>query len=173
MDNFRFTQLNGKKIELYNFKKPVYLITNASWCVTSKGEIPAINLLAEKYSGRIGFVIIFWDNEVTTKKMARYYSKHITALYVNELSNRDSYVISKLKHSLGLPTIFLIDGNKKILDIRRGVTHSFNINFQESFDLNYKKIYDGIARHLLRGSGFRNETQTASLKTLRIYTPII
>ena len=41
MDNFEFNQLNNKEITFYDFKKPVYLITYSSWCVTSEGEIPA------------------------------------------------------------------------------------------------------------------------------------
>ena len=82
MDNFQFTQLKGKKIDLYDFKKPVYLITYASWCITSEGEIPAINLLAEKYSDRVDFLILFWDNQNMTKKMAKSYNDHITILYV-------------------------------------------------------------------------------------------
>lgn len=163
MNNFRFTQLNGKKVDLYDFKKPVYLITYASWCITSEGEIPAINFLTAKYSDQIDFVILFWDSQATTKKMAKSYNDHITVLYVNEMNNRDSYVISKLKHSLGLPTTFLIDGNKKILDVRRGVTHSFEKSFKESFDLNYNHIHDGIANHLLNGNGFNAELKTASL----------
>lgn len=164
MDNFQFKKLKGKKIDLYDFKKPVYLITYASWCVTSEGEIPAINILAEKYSDRIDFVIIFWDSKATTSKMAKDYNEHVTVLYVDEMNNRDSYVISKLKHSLGLPTTFLLDGSKKILDVRRGVSHSYNKSFEESFDLNYNKIHDGIVNHLLREKGFKPEIKTASLK---------
>lgn len=163
MNNFQFTRLNGKKVDLYDFKKPVYFITYASWCITSEGEIPAINLLAEKYSDQIDFVIIFWDSEATTKKIAKDYNKQVTVLYVNEMNNRDSYVVSKLKHSLGLPTTFLLDGSKKILDIRRGVSHSYNKSLEESFDLNYNKIHDGIVNHLLRESDFKDEIQTASL----------
>ncbi len=163
MDNFRFTQLKGKKIDLYDFKKPIYLITYASWCVTSEGEIPAINFLAEKYSDRIDFVIMFWDSESTAKKMAKSFNDNIRVLYVNEMNNQDSYVISKLKHSLGLPTTFLLDGTKKILDVRRGVTHPYQKSFDESFDLNYNRIHDGIANHLLKKNGFNAEIKTASL----------
>ena len=79
------------------------------------------------------------------------------------MQNNDSYVIKQLKHSLGLPTTFLIDGNKKILDIRRGVTHSFEKSFEESFDLNYNAIYDGIANQLLGEKNNYPGQQTAAL----------
>lgn len=164
MDNFQFTQLKGKKIDLYDFKKPIYLITYASWCITTEGEIPAINLLAEKYSDRIDFIILFWDSQNMTKKMAKSYNDHITILYVNEMNNKDSYVISNLKHSLGLPTTFLLDGSKKVLDVRRGVAHSYFKSFEESFDLNYNRIYDGISNHLLKEDGFNPDFKTASLE---------
>ena len=163
MDNFRFNNLNQKGSALYDFKKPMYLITYASWCVTSEGEIPAINQLAAKYSDKIDFVILFWDDHKTTKKMSKLYNENIKVLYVNEKNNQDSYVISKLKHSLGLPTTFLIDGNKKILDIKRGITHPYGKSFEESFDLNYNSIFDGIANHLLEANNYNAERETVAL----------
>lgn len=164
MDNFKFNQLNSKEITFYEFKKPVYLITYASWCIASEGEIPALNQLASKYQDKIDFVIVFWDDKNTTKKLAKSYSKDIKILYVDETLNNDPHVISQLKHSLGLPTTFLIDGNKKILDIRRGVTHSFEKSFEESFDLNYNSIYDGIANQLLgEKNNYPGGQETASL----------
>lgn len=152
MDDFKFRKINSKEKSLYNFIKPVYLITYASWCVSSEGEIPAINALAAEYSDRIDFVIIFWDDQKTTKKMAKSYNEHIKVLYVNELENKHSHVISQLKHSLGLPTTFLMDGNKKILNIKRGFTHPYGKSSEESFNLNYEFIYEGIANHLLSGN---------------------
>lgn len=163
MDNFKFNQLNSKEITFYDFKKPVYLITYSSWCIASEGEIPALNQLASKYHDKIDFVILFWDDKKTTRQMAKAYNENIKILYVDEMQNNDSYVIRQLKHSLGLPTTFLIDGNKKILDIRRGVTHAFEKSFEESFDLNYNSIYDGIANQLLGGEKNYPGQQTAAL----------
>ncbi|TVZ27732.1 thiol-disulfide isomerase/thioredoxin [Gillisia sp. Hel_I_86] len=162
MNNFQFNQLNSKEVSLYDFKKPTYLITYASWCVTTEGEIPAINELANKYSDEIDFVILFWDDQKTTKKMAKSYNKNITVLYVNELNNRDAHVVSKLKHSLGLPTTFLLDKDKMVLDVRRGVTHALNKSFEESFDLNYTSMYDGIANHLLGNKKYSTNQETVA-----------
>ncbi len=154
MDNFQFTRLNNKPLELYDLKKPVYLITYASWCITTKGEIPTLNHLAEKYSDRIDFVILFWDTRQTTKQAAKAYSKHIKVVYVDELDNKDAFVVSRLKHSFGLPTTYLLDENKQILDIRRGASHSYEKGMDESLDINYNLIFDGIANHLLRDGNF-------------------
>ena len=163
MNNFQFNQLDSKEVSLYDFKKPTYLITYASWCVSTEGEIPAINELANKYKEEIDFVILFWDDQKTTKKMAKSYNKNIRVLYVNELNNNGAYVVAQLKHSLGLPTTFLLDKDKKILDIRRGVTHSFNKSFEESFDLNYNSIYDGIANHLLSDKKYNTSQETVAI----------
>lgn len=163
MNNFQFKQLNSKEISLYDFKKPTYFITYASWCVSSEGEVPAINELANKYKDEIDFVILFWDDQKTTKKMAKSYNKNITVLYVNELNNSDGHVVSQLKHSLGLPTTFLLDRDKKVLDVRRGVTHALDKSFEESFDLNYNSIYDGIANHLLDGKKYNANQETVAI----------
>ena len=163
MNDFRFNKLNSKEVSLYDFKKPVYLITYASWCVSTEGEVPAINELANKYSEEIDFVILFWDDQKTTKQMAKSYNKNINVVYVNELNNRDAHVVSQLKHSLGLPTTFLINKDKQILDIRRGVMHSINKSFEESFDLNYNSMYDAIANHLLGDKKYNTNQETVAI----------
>ncbi|CAN5227351.1 hypothetical protein BH23BAC2_BH23BAC2_20460 [soil metagenome] len=163
MDDFKFYRLNNKPVSIYDFKKPVYLITYASWCVTTNGEIPALNQLAEKYSDRIDFVILFWDNKKTVRKSSKAYNKHITVVHVDELNNKDAFVISRLKHSLGLPTTFLLDASKQILDIRRGVSHSYEKSLQESLDTNYNSIYDGIANHLLGGTNLQSNTEPVAV----------
>ena len=163
MDNFKFNQLNKKQVSLYDFKKPVYLITYASWCITTKGEIPALNQLAEKYGDRIDFVILFWDSQKTAKKAAKSYNKYIKVLYIDELENKDAFVVSRLKHSLGLPTTFLMDSNKQILDIRRGVSHTYEKGLQESIDVNYNSIYDGIANHLLTDKSYNSRPEPVAL----------
>lgn len=163
MNDFEFKKLNSKSISLSEFKKPVYFITYASWCVTTKGEIPAINELANKYSDEIDFVILFWDNQKTTKKMAKSFNKNIAVVYVNEMNNRGMNVVTQLKHSLGLPTTFLLDKDKMILDIRRGVTHVLNKSFEESFDLNYNSMYDAIANHLLRNKQYNSGQETVAI----------
>lgn len=149
MDNFQFNRLKASSVSLYDFEKPVYLITYASWCITTEGEIPALNELAAKYHDKIDFVVLFWDTPKATKSAAKNYNKHIKILYVNELDNNDAFVVSQLKHSLGLPTVFLLNEKKEILDIRRGVSHSLQKSMEESIDMNYNSIYDGIANHLL------------------------
>ncbi len=154
MDNFRFTCLKDKPVNLYDLKKPVYLITYASWCITTKGEIPALNHFAEKYHDRIDFVVLFWDTKKNTKLSAKAYNKHISVVYVDELNNKDAFVVSRLKHTLGVPTTFLLGENKEILDVRRGVSHPYAIGLQESVDINYNTIFDGIANHLLKDGNF-------------------
>lgn len=159
MDEFKFMSLNGKKVSLYDFKNPIYFITYASWCVTSEGEIPALNQLAKKYSDQIDFVVLFWDDQKTSKKASKPYHHSITVLYVDELDNKHAFTIKNLKHSLGLPTTFLLDSTKKILDIRRGVTHRYGKNFEDSLDANYNSIYDGIANHLLGQRDYTNNSK--------------
>src|SRR5690554_4067368 len=49
LDNFKVRKLSGRKINLYKFEKPIFLMTYASWCTPGVGEIPALNEVAEKY----------------------------------------------------------------------------------------------------------------------------
>lgn len=149
MDNFKFRNLKNKEVELYNFKKPVFLITYASWCVPSKGEIPALNELAAEYKNNIDFVVLFWDRREKVKDLAENFSKDISVVYVDESQNNGAYVVKQLKHSLGLPTCFLLSGDKKIMDIRRSVFPPLQTEEETAYRENYIALETSISNNLV------------------------
>ncbi|WP_029036503.1 TlpA family protein disulfide reductase [Salinimicrobium xinjiangense] len=153
LDNFKVKDLKKKEVSLNEFTKPVYLTTYASWIVPTEGEIPALNKLAEKYSDEVDFVLLFWDNHATAKELAKKYHKNIRVLYVDEIKNNSPYVIKMMKHSLGFPTTFLLNKEKKIIDIRRKVSHPYGIEFEKSYDLNYSSFSKAISLLLIKDSG--------------------
>ena len=159
MDNFKVRKLSGKKIELYDFKKPIFLMTYASWCTPGVGEIPALNKIANSEYKNVDFIVLFWDSKDKIKKIARQYSKKITIVYVDEKENTNDHIIETMKHSLGFPTSFFIDENKKILDVRRGVLHQYNDEFNLSFELNHNAFLNGIS--LLKSNGINIERITS------------
>jgi len=145
LDNFKVRKLSGRKVELYDFEKPVFLMTYASWCTPGVGEIPALNEVADKYHNEIDFVILFWDTKQKARKKARPYSSKFTILYVDEMENNNDHIIETMKHSLGFPTMFFMDKSKKILDVRRGVLHPYEEEFNVSYNLNYNAFLNGIS----------------------------
>lgn len=152
LDNFKVHNLKKREVFLEDFTKPVFLRTYASWLVPSEGEIPALNELAEEYNKEIEIVVLFWDTRETVKDLAKKYHDNITVLYVDELQNNSSGVISTMKHSLGFPTTFLLNRDKKIVDIRRSLSHPYGISAEKSFNLNYDSIFNGISLLLLNDS---------------------
>jgi len=145
MDNFKIKKISGRKIELAYFKKPIFLMTYASWCTPGSGEIPALNEVAKKYHKDIDFVILFWDKKTKVKKATRDYNRHITIVYVDETENTNDHIVETLKHSLGFPTSFFINEDKMIVDVRRGVLHHYNEDYSISFELNYNSFLNGIS----------------------------
>jgi len=145
LDNFEVRKISGRKVELNDFKKPVFLMTYASWCTPGKGEIPALNGIAKEYSKYIDFVVLFWDSKSKVRKASKEYSKDITILYVDETENTHDHIIETMKHSLGFPTSFFINEDKMIVDVRRGVLHPYNEEYEISFELNYNAFYNGIS----------------------------
>lgn len=158
-DNFKVKDLKKKEVSLDDFEKPVYLTTYASWIVPTEGEIPALNKLAEKYAGQVDFVLLFWDNHATTKSIAKNFNRNIKVLYVDEMQNSSPYVIKMMKHSLGLPTSFLLSKNKDIIDIRRKVSHPYGIEFQTSYDLNYDSLSKAVSLLLIKDSSQFSQTK--------------
>jgi len=145
LDNFKVRKISGRKVELYDFKKPVFLMTYASWCTPGIGEIPALNEVAKKYHKEIDFVVLFWDSKKKVRKIARNYNSKLTILYVDEKENTNCHIVETMKHSLGFPTTFFIDKSKKIVDVRRGVLHPYNEEFNISYNLNYNAFLNGIS----------------------------
>lgn len=148
MDDFKFQNLKKKEVSLYNFNNPVFLITYASWCIPSKGEIPALNELAKEYKGKIDFVVLFWDEHKKVKELADKFSSNISVVYVDERQNNGAYVVKQLKHSLGLPTCFLLSEDKKIMDIRRSVFPPLQTEEETAFRENYIALETSISKNL-------------------------
>lgn len=135
MNDFKWSRFKSKHKSLYEIKTPIYLLTRSSWCLPSKGEIPALVQLARKYKNEVTFVVLFWDKKANMKKEGRKYSKHIDVVYIDESSNKNDYTIKALKHVLGVPTIYLLDKNKKVKHISRPVSTPFHYLPKESFKI--------------------------------------
>ncbi len=144
-DDFTVKKVRGGDVAFSEFEKPVFLMTYASWCTPGSGEIPALNEIAKLYKDEIDFVVLFWDKRSAVRRIAREYEKNINVLYVDELDNKNCRIIRTVKHSLGFPTSFFLDKDKKILDVRRGVLHPYNETYTISFSLNYESFRNGIA----------------------------
>lgn len=145
LDNFKVRKRSGREIELYKFEKPIFLMTYASWCTPGVGEIPALNKIAEENYKDIDFMVLFWDTKENVRKAARDYSNKINIIYIDEKENTHDHVIEIMKHSLGFPTSFFIDEDKRIVDVRRGVLHHYNEEYEISFGLNYNSFLNGIS----------------------------
>jgi len=120
LDNFKAKNTNGALISINNyFKKPVILVTYASWCIRNDFEIASLNKLAKAHKRDIDFVVIFWDNKNTTRKKSKVFNKHINVLYIDERENLFSSEIKSMKHALGLSLVYYIDRNNKIIGIKK------------------------------------------------------
>ncbi len=132
MDNFSIDCLNDNSSRIGDFKKPLILLTYASWNVPTKGEVPAINDLASKYREQLDFAVLFWNQKKEVEEVSKMYNKHVEILYVDELQNKDAYTVKMLKHSLGFPTIFVMASNKQIINITRNPQNSWDLEDQEA-----------------------------------------
>ncbi len=145
LDNFHINPLKGEPISFEEYEKPIFLITTASWCVPGVGEIPALNDLADKFHDQIEFIALFWDAKEDVKDQSKEYSENVQLMYVDELTNHDSHIVNKLKHSLGFPMTYLMDEEKKILDIRKVVTHHSSETLSNSYTIHYNSLSKGVS----------------------------
>ncbi len=145
LDNFKVRKFTGKKVELHDFEKPIYLITYASWCTPGIGELPALNDIVDKHYKEIDFVMLFWGSKKKIRQLKRNLSSKIIVLYVDEKENRNDFMIRCMKHSLGFPTTFIIDENKRILDVRRTFFHFYGEDYSTSYNNHYQTYTSGVS----------------------------
>lgn len=145
MDDFKMSPLKGEPISFKSIEKPIFLITYATWCVPGIGEIPALNDLSDKFHDQIDFIVLFWDTKERLKEKVDEYSENIQLLYVNELTNQNSYIINNLKHSLGFPMMYFMNNEKKLLDIRKIVTHHSSETLSNSYTIHYNSLSKGVS----------------------------
>ena len=124
-DNFLVNKSNGNPVYFESFTKPIYLKTISTWCEPNSSESAAFNDLANEFGDLIDFVVLYWDPLYKVAQIEDNYSKNVTVLYVDESDNYSSEIVNTLKHSLGLPTVFLMDQNRTILNVRKGSAPEF------------------------------------------------
>lgn len=148
-DDYSFKCLNSKKIKLSKIKKPVFIITYASWCVINKGEIPALNKLARKYKDDIQFIVVFWDTKSDARKSSRLFNNQIKVCYANEKYKTDEDVVANLKHPLGFPTSYFLNAELEVIDIKRGgVALPPRTSFKKAFETNFSVFNERIVSFL-------------------------
>ncbi|HEY0045871.1 MAG TPA: TlpA disulfide reductase family protein [Flavobacterium sp.] len=149
--DYTLKNVNGGRVKLSKIKKPVLLLTYASWCVMGKGEIPAINKLSKKYSKDVQIVVIFWDKKHRVKKLARKFRGNVKVCYASESYKNDSRIVATLKHTLGLPTSFMLDADLDVVDIHRGgLSTDRNLTYIQSLNNAYENLESRLTKKLLK-----------------------
>ncbi|RXR20379.1 redoxin domain-containing protein [Flavobacterium amnicola] len=160
--DYTLKSFEKKKTKLSKFKKPVFILTYASWCVPSKGEFQALNKLAQKFSKDVKFVILFWDKKHSIKKIAQKFNHNITICYAHETYKNDALIVSHLKHTLGFPTSYFLDENLKVVNIKRGGAQpNRKSSFVQAYTMNYNAFRDGLGS-LLIGKNIKDEQLTTN-----------
>lgn len=149
-DDFTVKEYYSKKVKLNKIFKPVFIITFASWCFIDKGDAPALNKLAKEHRDDLQIVVLFWDKKHNIKKIAHKFNNVIKICYANENYANDSHIIAILKHTLGFPTSFFIDENKKVVSINR-IKNQYKprTSFAEALSISYEKYSKVINESLL------------------------
>lgn len=149
-EDYTLKSFEKRKVKLSSFKKPVFILTYASWCIPSKGEIPALNKLAQKYAKDVQFVILFWDKKYQVKKISRKFNHNITVCYAHETYKNDALVVSHLKHTLGFPTSYFLDQNLKVVNIKRGGAQpDKKSSYVKAYTMNYNVFREGLGSLLI------------------------
>lgn len=136
-DNFIVNDYkSGKALYMETFTKPIYLKTTATWCEPNDSEVQALNDVAKEFGDVIDFVVVYWDPKNNPELAKKTYNSNITVAYVDELENYNSAIIHTVKHSLGMPSIILMDSERTIIDINKSVSPTFTSQ-QESGYVKY------------------------------------
>jgi thiol-disulfide isomerase/thioredoxin len=151
-DDYTFRSVNkkAKKIKLSEIGKSIFILTYASWCIPSKGEIPALNKLAQKYSKEVKFIVLFWDKKKEAKKISKKFNQNISVCYAHESYKNDAPIVANLKHTLGFPTSYFLDQDLKVVTIKRGGAQpDYKSSYIKAYTMNYNTFRQGLSSLLI------------------------
>lgn len=148
MDNFIVNDLDKRETSLSTYKRPVLLLTYSSWRLSCKGELAALNQLADEYSDQLDIVLLFWGTNEEVRKLSKGYHHTIDILYVDDNDNKYTLIIKNLKHSLGLPLAYTLTSTKEIIDIKKRRYNKIS-NSQEDATLDNYELYNDMITTLL------------------------
>lgn len=160
-DDFNLKVYKEKNIKTNRINKPIFIITYASWCVITKGEIPALNILAKEHRNDMQIIVIFWDKKSDIKNIAYKFSDDIKVCYANENYAKDAHLIATIKHTLGFPTSIFIDENKNVVNVKHFEnTIKLKTPIKQAIITSYnyfsKDINENLVNSLSNNKGFTN-----------------
>ncbi|WP_162427854.1 TlpA family protein disulfide reductase [Pontibacter pudoricolor] len=163
VDSHTFKTMGDKKVSLESLKKPVLLITSATWCAPCIGEILALNKVAEEYSDRVDFLVLFHDakNEKLEKVVKQY--GNAVSVVASEKKEEDPHTldIAGFRHITGYPTNYSIDRERRIIAYSQGAAvartydngkgETITITKERADELNYIRLKEEV-EHLITKS---------------------
>lgn len=158
-DDFNLKVYKEKNVKINRINKPIFIITYSSWCVITKGEIPALNILAKEHRDDMQIIVIFWDKKSDIKNIAYKFSDDIKVCYANENYAKDAHLIATIKHTLGFPTSIFIDENKNVVNVKHFEnTIKLKTPIKQAIITSYnyfsKYINENLVRALSNNKGF-------------------
>lgn len=145
IDPLSFDRYSSDIASTEELEKPTIILTYASWCIPNEGEIPVLNKMAERYGDIVDFVVLFWDQKKTVRKLAKQFDTNIQIVYVDEVQNNHMQTVKLLKHALGMSLSFVIAADGEILDINRRPPNKMNLSENQIFNQNITFLTRQIA----------------------------
>jgi thiol-disulfide isomerase/thioredoxin len=145
-NDFTLKRVSNKKLKISKLKKPIFLVTYASWCIPSKGEIPALNKLAKEYNKDVEFIVIIWGKKKDAKKFSNKFSSRIEICYAHKNYKNDNEIVQSMRETLGFPTCYMIDEHLQVVDIKRGAAQpELRTPIKKAIEMNYKVFEERLA----------------------------
>ncbi|MFD2827792.1 TlpA family protein disulfide reductase [Leeuwenhoekiella polynyae] len=145
IDPLKFERLSSSIASTEELEKPTIILTYASWCIPNEGEIPVLNKMAQKYGDMVDFVVLFWDQKKTVRRLAKQFDTNIQIVYVDEVQNNYMQTVKLLKHALGISLSFVLAADGEILDINRRPPNKMNLSENQIFNQNITFLSRQIA----------------------------
>ncbi len=152
MDHFTANNMIPKEVSLDSYEKPMIILTGSYWRLSCKGELPAINDIAEEYGDTIDIVLLYWGELKGARKLEKEYNRNIDVLYVDDKDNNYSLTIKNLKHSFGLPLIYSLTSDKDIFNIQKRLYNRMPVSQEDAIKENYE-MYKNLITSLLYEEG--------------------
>lgn len=160
ISNLRLKKISGGYINTDDITTPILLISKKTCFITHREEIKAINEMANRYKGKLEFVVLYWDRKRLVKEATKGFNKNVTIVHVNERDNQLDLGLSNIKNSFGVPSSFYITENKLLNNIdRKFYLKNLKRSTKKEF---YDNAYSDISKLLIENQTLKNESSVST-----------
>ena len=117
----KLVTIDGDTVTVGKRDRPYVLYFTASWCGPCVSNSQALNVVMDSLAPPVDILVLSWDQPSYFAEHRADYHENLQLIPSRNGRNESSEVINgPLKHTLGFPSVYMVDTDQRIVGFQRG-----------------------------------------------------